>query len=1143
MPQERKYALHGNHSTMCKFRSHQDTGYELITNIFHQIISKIISRREARIEPCLKSLQVPKIMEDSRRLYENRRTPGTCEWLVQHSEFVTWRHGASSKVLWVTGNPGCGKSTLVSYLCRNIENDVNSQVQPPADKLLYYFCNSAAKDTPVIIVRSFLCQLLVQTPSLRQALETFSLSMPGFWRSFKALWQVFTQLLSGFTDGTLYCVCDALDEINGDNALSFVRGISSNLLALPRPTIKVVVSARQHTKLIAILCSLPKKAVLDLDNQRYVKEDISRMLTESIDKLSTLSHEQMVSVTQELTDTSGGSFLETRLHFERLRRRSITATEIQSIVKQAAHGGIASAFDAVVTSITTKGLQMLAKQALVWLVTAQRPLTFDELDVILKEQPNVNASFTSKSFLKLTLGSVLETTDELVIVRRQSFENYLKENTAKSQHQAISPFQYDLSKRNKMLAKECVSHLIHMVTCQSSTSGAYQSSTGLFQYMGHHKLAQYSISHWMDHIRGVETWELSEWEVTETLFQTKQILVTWWNSYITLEPLQETDLSQVEMEPLQVAVSFRLDTVVRRLLATSQRTKQTQSFTRSLQIASSLGYAEICQLLLDAGADPVMQINGRNCLHIAAKKQNEDALGVILDRQIRVEDTDQSGRTALHLACESGSVSIIEMILKKGADINKMSTSGLSAIHYAVQAGSEGAIRHLLTRGANVNILNVQGESPLHTAVKHGYTDQVQLLLSKGSDSNLKMEGNMTALHLAARKGSEIMVSALLIAGANPQSRSDNGSTPLHEAALAGSLDCARALILAKASLEVMDISGRAPLHLAAEYGHTEMVSLILDSLGSDKAAKDRDLSSRTALHYAAQPSGSISAIQLLVQSYRYDPNAQDSLGLTPLHEAVRYLKPAVELLLNFDADPMIEDQEHKSSIAFAISMGSHDILKILLEACDLENNLHGSVYLQEALSQGHESIVRLLVTDFLSWIAQEDFEYLLDLQDSGYTNEDLIGFLLDVQINSPWIPEESWAKRLSGFVPEIKRHFHQTQCAHTSASDSISRISSVSANQLKNSGWARTFTDVISKAARIDMMRNTICGICGIGGMLPPSDMMDGGNEIEFSHGGATVIFDIMITATESKLFEIFGAEKVFPPKLTRAFFITNQS
>src|SRR2546421_3831359 len=44
------------------------------------------------------------------------RVDGTCEWFTNHPLFRSWQGSKTSSLLWVSADPGCGKSVLAKYL-------------------------------------------------------------------------------------------------------------------------------------------------------------------------------------------------------------------------------------------------------------------------------------------------------------------------------------------------------------------------------------------------------------------------------------------------------------------------------------------------------------------------------------------------------------------------------------------------------------------------------------------------------------------------------------------------------------------------------------------------------------------------------------------------------------------------------------------------------------------------------------------------------------------------------------------------------------------------------------------------------------------------------------------------------------------
>jgi hypothetical protein len=66
-----------------------------------------------------------------------KRMPGTCNWLTEHPLFHHWKTPAiddigRGAVLFVTADPGCGKSVLARYL-------IDEVLDPRTDGFMCYF--------------------------------------------------------------------------------------------------------------------------------------------------------------------------------------------------------------------------------------------------------------------------------------------------------------------------------------------------------------------------------------------------------------------------------------------------------------------------------------------------------------------------------------------------------------------------------------------------------------------------------------------------------------------------------------------------------------------------------------------------------------------------------------------------------------------------------------------------------------------------------------------------------------------------------------------------------------------------------------------------------------------------------------------
>ncbi|RPA90621.1 hypothetical protein L873DRAFT_1635886, partial [Choiromyces venosus 120613-1] len=53
---------------------------------------------------------------------------GTCTWVTEHQKYKDWWEKETSCLLWLSADPGCGKSVTASYLVTYLKNKQNTIV-------------------------------------------------------------------------------------------------------------------------------------------------------------------------------------------------------------------------------------------------------------------------------------------------------------------------------------------------------------------------------------------------------------------------------------------------------------------------------------------------------------------------------------------------------------------------------------------------------------------------------------------------------------------------------------------------------------------------------------------------------------------------------------------------------------------------------------------------------------------------------------------------------------------------------------------------------------------------------------------------------------------------------------------------------
>lgn len=58
------------------------------------------------------------------------RTPGTCKWVFGHPQYEDWNLRNAFPLLWVSADPGCGKSVLASFLIDEFKSFKVQELEP-----------------------------------------------------------------------------------------------------------------------------------------------------------------------------------------------------------------------------------------------------------------------------------------------------------------------------------------------------------------------------------------------------------------------------------------------------------------------------------------------------------------------------------------------------------------------------------------------------------------------------------------------------------------------------------------------------------------------------------------------------------------------------------------------------------------------------------------------------------------------------------------------------------------------------------------------------------------------------------------------------------------------------------------------------
>ncbi|XP_061255016.1 ankyrin repeat and SAM domain-containing protein 1A isoform X6 [Bos javanicus] len=222
-------------------------------------------------------------------------------------------------------------------------------------------------------------------------------------------------------------------------------------------------------------------------------------------------------------------------------------------------------------------------------------------------------------------------------------------------------------------------------------------------------------------------------------------------------------------------------------------------------------------------------------------------------------------------------------------------------------------------RGPNVNCVDSTGYTPLHHAALNGHKDVVEVLLRNDALTNVADSKGCYPLHLAAWKGDAQIVRLLIHQGPSHTKVNEQNALEIKELKKYGPFD---------PYINAKNNDNETALHCAAQYGHTEVVKVLLEEL-TDPTMRNNKF--ETPLDLAALY-GRLEVVKMLLNAH---PNllSCNTKKHTPLHLAARNgHKAVVQVLLDAGMDSSYQT-EKGSALHEAALFGKTDVVQILLAA------------------------------------------------------------------------------------------------------------------------------------------------------------------------------------------------------------------
>ena len=909
-----RIALDLRHAMMNKFRGPEDVNFKIVASSLKELAenARLARERTPTEMRCLESLA------SNYRDHKNRnrqRVPGTCEWLLTNQKFKAWRQKEGNGLLWVSADPGCGKSVLSRAL---IDEGLLSNVTRAATVCYFFFKDDdSRRRTEADALCALLHQLFIQKSALlKHGLSRFESHGASLSANVSQLWDIFINAARDSGAGHIICVLDALDESKRESA----RNITSQLGRLynnrnvGKTAVKFLVTSRPYAYIgtdfnseIEDMTSISLRGEEESDK---ISSEINLVIRHEVPKLAKAREPPLKTQVQEnlierLTTIPHRTYLWLHLILEEIREDlSSTSTGLGKIIGSMPRS-IEEAYETILVRVEKRGFASQARRLLHVVLGAEMPLTLAEMNNAMAIDDEIVENGCFKTYKACSLepedafrvrirnlcGLFVSIAESRIYLIHQTAKNFLVQTQpCNIPRSCLWKGSFDPVESNMIILKICISYIL-------SEELAQPVSAENMKYFRN------KIKPDIDFIRYDE--DEDEDEEQETFEETKD---------------EDEDEKEKEEEKLRKHSKMR----------------------DSLELYRVRGPADVPPIynLLEYAANYWF-------LHFRKAKSSLDESVVQLVLKVCDARTIHFKNWWSFLQLYS------DLHYKPDTDLAVAATLGLDTI-----------IKLLLAqKDIDVNSKNKWGETPLHFGVSGGNVEVVRLLLAqKDIDLNSKNKWSYTPLCKAASRG-RVEVVKLLLARKDIEFNSTNDyhQTPLSLAVQEGHVEIVR-LLLAHKTIDLNPALNKRILHRAIDKGVVEVVRLLLTQESIDVNLKNE--LGQTPLHVGIL-NRSVGIVRMLLERDGVEKSNDDGTGVTPLLHALKWnaLEIVKLLLKDKDVDPNTSCRGW-NPLLVAVDKGNEELVKLLL-AGDRVMPLHGNPKVtpfQCAMKRQRKKILALLL-------------------------------------------------------------------------------------------------------------------------------------------------------------------------------------